>query len=129
MDWAPNFRTESLLVLESRRPQEAQVHPDEWARIVTPLRLRARERGLSSHHDRDFVQYVCNGICDGFWMGFNYRNARCKHGPDNMGSAKKHEEVVELYIGTECEARRLLGPLDRSKFPQVHVSPFGVIPK
>ena len=129
MDWAPNFRTESLLVLESCRPQEAKVHPDEWARIVTPLRLRAWERGLSSHHDRDFVQYVCNGISDGFRMGFNYRNARCKRGPGNMGSAKKHEEVVEQYISAECEARRLLGPLDRSKFPQVHVSPFGVIPK
>ena len=46
-----------------------------------------------------------------------------------MGSAKKHEQVVEQYIGVECEAGRLMGPLDRSKFPHVHISPFGVIPK
>ena len=46
-----------------------------------------------------------------------------------MSSARLHKEVVEWYIAAECEARRLLGPLDRSKFPQVHVSPFGVIAK
>ena len=115
-------------MLDSCRPLEAQVHADDWARIASPLRLREWERGLSSHHDCDFVQYVCNGIRDGFQIGFDYQNARCKHDPGNMGSAKKQERVVEQYIGVECEARRLLGPLDRSKFPQVHVSPFGVSP-
>lgn len=46
-----------------------------------------------------------------------------------MKSVKEHEEVVEQYIGAECEARRLLGPLEKSSYPQIHVSPFGVIPK
>lgn len=125
----PNFRTESLLALDSCRPQQAQVHGNEWSRIVSPLRLKEWERGLSSLHDRDFVQYVCNGIRDGFRLGFDYHTAHCNRGPGNMGSAKKHEQVVDQYIGAECEARRLLGPLNRTKFPQVHVSPFGVIPK
>ncbi len=105
------------------------MHKGDWAEIATPLRLREWEQGLSSHPDREFVQYVCNGIRDGFRIGFNYGTARCNRSPGNMGSAKLHEEVVERYIAAECEAKRLLGPLDKSKFPRVHVSPFGVIPK
>lgn len=129
MDWVPNFTTDSLLALDACRPLGAQLHAGEWASITTPLRLREWERGLSSHPDREFVQYVCNGIRDGFRIGFRYRTARCKGSSSNMGSAQSHKEVVEQYIAAECEARRLLDPLDRSKFPQVHVSPFGVIPK
>ena len=46
-----------------------------------------------------------------------------------MKSVCEHRDVVERYISAECEAKRLLGPFDRSCFPHVHVSPFGVIPK
>ena len=37
--------------------------------------------------------------------------------------------MVERYFGVECEAQRVLGPLEWSRFPRVHISPFGVIPK
>ena len=46
-----------------------------------------------------------------------------------MKSAMEHGEVVEKYLGEEREAQRVLGPFKRSLFPEVHVSPFGVIPK
>ena len=46
-----------------------------------------------------------------------------------MKSEQEHKEVVESYSGSECEAKRLLGPLERGSFPHVHTSPFGVIPK
>ena len=59
-------------------------------------------------------------------VGFDYHQAECTSSPGNMKSV---EEVVESYIGSEREARRLLGPLERSRFPQVHTSPFGVNPK
>jgi hypothetical protein len=62
-------------------------------------------------------------------VGYNYRTHQCKSGPGNMRSASEHRDVVEKYIGGECEAKRLLGPYDRSHFPNIHVSPFGVIPK
>ena len=42
-----------------------------------------------------------------------------------MKSVQEQVEVVEQYIGTECEARRLWAHCYR----QVHVSHFGVIPK
>ena len=123
------IKTESLLALDSCRPLEAQVHHGDWATIVTPLQPREWERALLAHPDQEFARYVCSGIREGFRIGFDYRCARCKSGPGNMKSVQEHGDVVERYIGAECEARRLLGPLERSRFPQVHVSPFGVIPK
>ena len=47
----------------------------------------------------------------------------------NMKSVSEHREVVEEYIHREREAGRLLGPFQPRAFPEVHVNPFGVIPK
>ena len=38
-------------------------------------------------------------------------------------------EMVEKYLGEEREAQRVLDQFKRSLFPEVHVSPFEVIPK
>ena len=46
-----------------------------------------------------------------------------------MRSVSEHRNVVEEYIHKEREAGRLLGPFKPSAFPEVHVNPFGVIPK
>ena len=46
-----------------------------------------------------------------------------------MKSAKEHVDIVDKYIGSECDKKRLLGPIQRSKYPQVQISPFGVMPK
>lgn len=96
---------------------EAKIHDGPWARIVTPLRLSEWESALSMHSDQEFKSFICSGIRDGFRIGFDYHSARCRRGPGNMKSVQEHEEVVKRYIGTECEARRLLGPLERSNYP------------
>ena len=87
------------------------------------------ERALAVHPDRELAQYVCTGICQGFHIGFNYHLAQLIPVHRNMKSAMEHGEVVERYLGEEREAKRVLGPFKRSLFPEVHVSPFGVIPK
>ena len=96
---------------------------------MTPYQVAVWEQGLASHPDRSFVEFICRGIREGFRIGFDHQQAQDNSGPGNMKSAKDHQEVVDKYIGTECEKRRLLGPLQRSKYPQVRISPFGVIPK
>jgi hypothetical protein len=73
LDGIPNFKTSALLALEACRPLKVQVHSSDWARIVTPLRLREWERVLSVHPDQEFAQFVCAGIRDGFRIGFSYR--------------------------------------------------------
>ena len=46
-----------------------------------------------------------------------------------MPSALERPEVVREYLATECSEGKVLGPLDPTKFPQIHTSRFGVIPK
>ena len=97
--------------------------------ITTTLKPDVWERALAAHPDREFAQYVCTGIRHGFRIGFDYHRARLIPVHRNMKSAMEHGEVVERYLGEEREAQRVLGPFKRSLFPEVHVSPFGVIPK
>ena len=126
---SPNFRTDSLLALDRCHPRETRVLHPEWSRIMTTLKPDVWERALAVHPDREFAQYVCSGIRHGFRIGFNDLQAQLAPVHRNMISAMEHREVVEKYLGEEREAQRVLGPFKRSLFPEVHVSPFGVIPK
>ena len=121
--------TSSLLALARHTPVTAKVHKGEWGNVITPLCVSVWERKLSNHPDREFVKYVCDGIREGLRVGFDYRKGRCRRAAGNMKSIADHREVVESYIGREKEAGRLLGPFPRDALPEVHVSPFGVIPK
>ena len=86
--------TASLLELASATPSKARVHEGEWGDVVTPLKLREWERGLASHPDRDFARYVCDGIREGFRIGYNYGGTRCLSSSGNMKSVEEHSEVI-----------------------------------
>ena len=45
----------------------------------------------------------------------------------NMGSAKKHPDVVQTYIDSEVDAGCLIPVQD--EHPNIHISSFSVIPK
>ena len=119
----------SLLALARCTPLTAQVQRGEWETITSPLRISAWEKGLLCHPDRGFAEYVCNGIREGFRVGFNYRSAHCRQASGNLKSVRDHKEVVAKYIQGERGAGRLLGPFQRDRMSGVHVSPLGVIPK
>ena len=74
------------------------------------------------HPDREFVEYLLQGIQEGFLIGFNYQECVCKPAAGNMKSASE-------YLANEREAGRLLGPLAQKETEGVQISPFGVIPK
>ena len=65
----------------------------------------------------------------GFRIGVDRHIQRCKPCRKNMMSASQYPQVVEEYLASELEAGRVVGPLDLQKYPQVQVSPLGVIPK
>jgi len=46
-----------------------------------------------------------------------------------MKSVDNHREVMETCLQGEREGGRVLGPFCKYLMPEVHVSPFGVIPK
>ena len=121
--------TRSLLALAACTPVTSMVHGGNWGKIVTPLRVSVWERGLADHPDREYANYICRGIREGFRVGFDHQKCKCRVAPGNMKSVVNHREVVETYLQGEREGGRVLGPFRKDLMPEVHVSPFGVIPK
>ena len=116
----------SLLALAASVPPQGMLYDGVWGKVITPLRLRKWEESLSSYPDRMFAGYVCDGIRDGFRVGFSYCTSLCKKVVGNMKSVKEHKEVVEAYVGGERQAGRVLGSFSKES---LQVSPFGVISK
>lgn len=115
--------------LASCTPMTAKIHGGEWGRIVTPLQVSVWEKYLARHPDREFAMFIVDGLRGGFRIGFDYRACRCAAGPGNMKSVDQHADIVDRYIHEEKGEGRLLGPFQRSAVPEIHISPFGVIPK
>ena len=46
-----------------------------------------------------------------------------------MKSAKENPQVIDEYLVRECSLGRILGPLNPTIIPGVHISCFGVMPK
>ena len=116
---------DDLLQLEAYPPQHTSVLMHE---VLTPLNWREWDRILAMHPDQQFRAYIVSGIRRGFRIGFDGR-IKLHNASHNMPSAQDHPAVIRDYLAEECSEGRVLGPLDPSAFPQVHVSRFGVIPK
>lgn len=95
-------------------------------RVHTPLNVGAWVQALSTHPDRAFAHYVCQGLQFGFRIGFNSSTCR-KSATANMGSTSPQPTVLSEYITKELVLGRMLGPLELATRPHVHVSGFGVI--
>ena len=65
-----------------------------WVFLRKTLRHNPAKVGVMggplSHPNRQFVDYVCNGIRDGFRVGFNYRSSAVKQSSGNMRSIVEH---------------------------------------
>ena len=128
-DQPHNEYTRDLLHLEQCVPSVAEVITSPLAMVNSPLRVEKWEAALLSHPDGAFVSYLIRGMTWGFRIGVDRHIQRCKPCRKNMMSANQYPQVVEEYLASELKAGRVVGPLDLQKYPQVQVSPFGVIPK
>ena len=52
-------------------------------------------KALEQHPDGDFVEFVMNGIVQGFQIGFDYHTNKCQLAKQNMMSVKKNPLIVE----------------------------------
>ena len=96
------------------------------------LHWQAWSTELRSFPDKDFANFVIEGIRCGFWIGFNHRNHKCISAPRNMVSAKQNPQPIQEYLTKELNAGRIIGPLPvLSDMPgaRVQISCLGVIPK
>lgn len=66
--------------------------------VHTPLDIAEWRSQLCWHPDREFCQYLIDGLTDGFRIGFNYTSHRCQAAKRNMLSAVQNPGVVEQYL-------------------------------
>lgn len=117
-----------LLALANCKQQQPPILPPFLTSITTPLNLAAWAQELENHPHQEVAQYLLQGISQGFRIGFNYPR-KCQSAKSNMKSAKENPQVIDEYLVKECSLGRIVGPLNPTILPGVHISRFGVIPK
>jgi len=75
------------------------------------------------------VQFVLDGISQGFRIGFTNPPSSLKSARCNLTVAQQHPEVVDEYLHSEVSLGRLVGPFSLQAIPHVHISRFGAISK
>ena len=73
--------------------------------------------------------FVLHGIHYGFRVGFDAALVQLQTKSSNLCSCFDHPDVVDVYLAQEVQAGHVAGPFPCSPLPQLHVSPFGIIPK
>ena len=107
-----------------------QSYPVEFEGIFSPISERVDTWAvlLQSHPDKEMLRLILRGLHEGFRIGFSGGSRRQSSG-HNMASCLEHPAIVQEYIDKELSLGRLRGPFPRNVAPDVHVSPFGLIPK
>ena len=119
--------TAQLATLDKMQSPVRDVHK-AFQEIVTPLQWQMWDSLLATHPDQRFRRYIIEGIRNGFKIGFDYSRPLRSAG-SNMASTRQMPGVIRDYLAEECALGRVVGPLPRGMFPEVHVSRFGLIPK
>ena len=97
--------------------------------IVSPLILDNWRQALQEHPDRQFVEYILEGIAHGFHIGYDRSKQTCISTQRNMSSAVQNPGSVEDYLETELKEGHIMGPFKPEDIPTAQVSRLGVIPK
>ena len=119
---------DDLGVLSQLSPSLRQPLPSMLCQVHTPLVIAEWRSQWCQYPDREFCQYLIDGLTDGFRIGFNYTSHRCQAAKCNMLSAVQNPGIVEQYLKKECELGCVVGPLVAGSIP-LHINRFGVIPK
>ena len=96
---------------------------------VTPINVDNLSVQLGGHPDRQNVDYVLNGLRNGFRLGFNPDSTKLKSVKANCPSAPKHSSVIDNYLAKEVSLGRVFGPTSIPPTNNLQVNRFGVIPK
>ena len=96
---------------------------------VTPINVDNLALQLCSHPDRNQVDYVLNGLRQGFRLGFHPEAVTLKSAKANCPSALDHHTVIDEYLAKEVALGRVVGPFTQPVLDNLQISRFGVIPK
>ena len=90
---------------------------------VNPTKLAEILHGYEWHT----AEYLVNGFSEGFSIGF--KSPQRQIISPNLRSAIQNPSIVEEKISKELELGRLAGPFSSPPFPDMVVSPIGIVPK
>ena len=121
--------TRHLDLLEKRRPHRPIVLLEVMKCVTTPLVWRAWEQQLWNHPVPGYQRYILTGLKEGFRVGFQFEAISCVSASTNMLSATKNPQVVDKYLDKEVKLGGVVGPMEVTDLPGIHVNRFGVIEK
>jgi len=84
---------------------------------------------LKDFHNLSLVQFILDGICQGFCIGFTKPQLSLKSARNNLEGAKKHPNVVSEYLQSEVLMGRVVDPFSLRVIPHLHINWFGWSPK
>ena len=117
--------TDQLLELEACSSNSNEALPAYLCQVVTPLKLEAWRKVLSSYPDLRFAPYILRGVEQGFRIGYNPHLVKLQ--PARVLSSRAARGGRE-YLLEELSANRIVR-VNGSDTDLIHCSPFGVIPK
>ena len=74
---------------------------ERLAGVFTPLFLPQWEAMLDSHPDKEYVDFILQGIKNGFRIGYDRSKCKLSSARKNMRSADENAQVVTDYLAAE----------------------------
>ena len=120
--------TTSPIVYEQRQ-QISSLSSTEALPPTKPctINVELSELLLADHPNRFLVDYMIDGLKNGFDIGFK-GEAMATH-PKNLKSASQNKEAIQQAIDKEVQRGHTAGPFPEPPFPITHCSPIGSAPK
>ena len=94
--------------MDACRPLKARVVPDEVGVVSSPLVANEWEAVLAGHPDREFADFVVQGLREGFRIGFDYRRHLGEKTRKNMRSVSEHPDPIDRYVRDELRKGQLI---------------------
>ena len=94
--------------------------------VVSPFNVLVLCKYLTSHRDRNFVNFLLDGFTNGFSVGYQgpLTAGQCR----NLLSARSNPAAVTRAISKEVQRGHTAGPFDIMPFPLLHCSPLQAWP-
>lgn len=115
-------QTQPLLLAE--QTIHTQIRNQEHSKITTLVKVEVLKRLLLGYQDK---KYLIDGFECGFLLG--YVGPRNTMVATNLKSCRDHPEIVQSKITAEINANRVKGPFKEIPFPNMKISPIGIVPK
>ena len=100
---------------------------DNLGGVCCSINVDRLEHELSGHPSPPFVQKLCKDLREGARIG--YEGERKPTMARNLPSARQNQEKVAKNLSKEVELGRTAGPFSEPPFPNLQMSPLGIIPK